>query len=104
VYARAVSFTKFINEVHHVFINLSVVAQVDVAFSSVCSDDISRSDMLLDQSHQSLVISVIVFTLHQEAVATSTLGATKEPLAFHSLSTVELSISDEGFVDFQGHQ
>ena len=51
--------------------------------------------MLLDQSDQGVVVTVIVFTFNQEAVVTTSFRPAENPLSFNPFSPVVLPPSDE---------
>ena len=77
----------------HVLVIVSVMTQVDVASPTIRDYHSSRTHVLLNQSDQGVVVSVIVFTFNQEAIVASSLCPTESPLSFDSLSPVILPSS-----------
>ena len=66
-----------------VFVIVSMLTEVNVSFPSICYDNCSRTNMLLNQSDKGVVITVVVVTFNQKAVVASSFRSTKKPLSFN---------------------
>ena len=78
-----------------VFVIVSMLTEVDIPSPSICHYNCARTHMLLDQSDQGVVVTVIVFTFNQEAVVTTSFRPAENPLSFNPFSPVVLPPSDE---------
>ena len=83
-----VSTRERINEfslVVDVFVSVTVLVQVEVAFSFICYDQGSPMDLLDDRPHECVVAPFIIFAFHHEQLSVTLL---KYPLSDDSFTAV----------------
>ena len=91
-----VSTRERINEfslVVDVFVSVTMLVQVEVAFPFICYDQGSPMDMLDDRPHQCVVVSLVIFAFPHEQLSVTSSNSSEYPFSDDSFFAVVFPFS-----------